>query len=149
MSEEYDVFKDSLLRYVGYSNEIGEAFRPVVRISAVRFSYLLEMIYFFADTFHKGFKAYGNPKDQESKTLGALKASSYTMLWQFLASIAIPAFAINRTVKLTGYLVRNSQFKSIVNKYIPTMIGLGLIPVLPYVLDPLVDDVMNKALKTV
>ena len=32
-SSEYNVFRDSPLRYVGYANEIGESFRHVVRIA--------------------------------------------------------------------------------------------------------------------
>jgi fission process protein 1 len=142
--DHYDVFKDSKLRYVGYSNEIGEAFRPIVPISVVRFSYLLEMVYFISDTLHKGVHAYTHGEGG-SKTMHALRASSYTMLWQFLASVAVPAFAINRCVKFSGYILRNSKMVS-VKKVAPTLIGLWLIPLLPYVLDPFVDGVMNKVL---
>jgi hypothetical protein len=58
--QEYDIFKDSPIRYLGYSNEIGEAFRPLISRRLVAFSYLIEIIYFFSDTFHKGHKAYTN-----------------------------------------------------------------------------------------
>jgi fission process protein 1 len=144
--EDYDLFKDSFIRYFGYSNELGEAFRPLVRISAVRFSYLIELIYFFADTLHKGHKAYINPKDVGNKTVEAIKASGYTLVWQLFASVAIPAFAINRIVKFTGYLVQRGALKPNTVKYLPTFIGLCVIPILPYVLDPLVDKVMSNAI---
>ena len=31
-AEEYNVFRDSALRYMGYANEIGESFRYQVRV---------------------------------------------------------------------------------------------------------------------
>jgi fission process protein 1 len=140
-TQDYDIFKDSLLRYCGYANELGEAFRPIVHVSAVRFSYLIELLYFFSDTFHKGAKAY--QKEDYNKTKEAIKAGTYTLVWQCLASVVIPAFVINRSVKLTGYLVNKTGIR---NKYIPTLIGLSMIPILPYSLDPAVDKFMSKTL---
>ena len=145
VEEEYDIFKHSALRYLGYSNEIGEAFRPIVPRYIVNWSYLVEIIYFFSDTFHKGHKAYVNPKDEDTRVFGVIKASSYTLVWQFFASVALPAFMINRVIKGLGYVLNKSSMSGGV-KYIPTMIGLCLIPVLPIVLDPLVDKVMINTL---
>jgi hypothetical protein len=42
-AEEYNVFRDSALRYMGYANEIGESFRYQVR--AIHFRETLVLIF--------------------------------------------------------------------------------------------------------
>jgi hypothetical protein len=37
--QSYDIFKDSLVRYLGYANELGESFRPLVHRYWVNASY--------------------------------------------------------------------------------------------------------------
>jgi hypothetical protein len=37
-AEEYDVFKHSHLRYLGYANELGESFRPVHIVRSTLYS---------------------------------------------------------------------------------------------------------------
>merc|ERR1719434_410281 len=54
--EEYDIWRDSLLRYLGYSNELGEALRPVFP-AAYLASYCLAFAYVFADSADKGSRA--------------------------------------------------------------------------------------------
>jgi fission process protein 1 len=141
---EYDIFKDSALRYVGYSNEIGEAFRPIIPLRIVAYSYLIEFAYFISDTIHKGHIAYHDYKHQDNVLTHISKASAYTMVWQCFASVLLPAFTINRVVKLMGYISKNYMKNNILIKYSPTIIGLTVIPILPLVLDPIVDQAMNK-----
>lgn len=45
-------------RFLGYANEVGEAFRSLVPKSIVWFSYALSSGYVLADTVHKGIKVY-------------------------------------------------------------------------------------------
>lgn len=45
-------------RFLGYANEVGEAFRSLVPKSIVWFSYALSSGYVLADTVHKGVKVY-------------------------------------------------------------------------------------------
>jgi fission process protein 1 len=141
---EYDIFKDSVLRYLGYSNEIGEAFRPIISTKIVTYSYLLEFVYFISDTVHKGHKAYIDNKNKEDVMRHISKASIYTMVWQCFASVILPAFTINRIVKLFGYLSRNYSNNRFIVKYFPTFIGLTVIPILPGILDPIVNKAMEK-----
>ena len=145
--KEYDIFKDSLLRYVGYSNEIGEAFRPIVPRFIVNYSYVIEFGYFIGDIFHKGHKAYHINKHDDNVYLKVSKAGAYTIVWQFFASALIPALAINRIVWMMGKLTNRYSKNINVKKYIPTMIGLIVIPVMPLVLDPFVDKIMKKSLE--
>lgn len=44
--------------FLGYANEVGEAFRSLVPKSVVWFSYVVASGYVLADTVHKGAKVY-------------------------------------------------------------------------------------------
>ena len=59
---EVDIYRDTLLRYAGYANEVGEAFRPLVPGWCVPASYGVAITYVFADTLDKTKKAYGGGK---------------------------------------------------------------------------------------
>jgi fission process protein 1 len=146
IEKEYDIFKDSELRYIGYSNEIGEAFRPIIPSRIVTYSYILEFVYFISDTIHKGHKAYIENKHDKDVIKHISKASIYTITWQCFASVILPAFTINRLVKLFGYLTRHYSKNRYIISYFPTFIGLSIIPVLPGILDPIVDKVMEETL---
>lgn len=50
----YDIYKDSLVRFLGYSNEVGEAFRPLIPRAIVNLSYGIAIAYSLADTIDKG-----------------------------------------------------------------------------------------------
>jgi fission process protein 1 len=143
---EYDIFKDSALRYLGYSNEIGEAFRPIIPLRIVAYSYIIEFSYFISDTIHKGHKAYQDYKHHDDVIRHISKASFYTVIWQCFASVVLPAFTINRIVKLIGYISKHFTKNQLMIKYSPTIIGLIVIPILPIVLDPIVDKAMEKIL---
>ena len=55
--QPYDPLRDGPLRYMGYCNEVGEAFRPLVNVNWVRLSYVGSFGYVFADTYDKVNKA--------------------------------------------------------------------------------------------
>lgn len=44
--------------FVGYSNEVGEAFRSIIGGKWVAFTYAIATIYVLADTTHKGVNCY-------------------------------------------------------------------------------------------
>ena len=92
---ETDIFRDSLLRYCGYANEVGEAFRPLVPVAVVYVSYVIAITYILADTVDKGKKG----ADNGGLLTGGLGAID-TFCWQMLASVLFPSFIINRVVLL-------------------------------------------------
>lgn len=95
---EVDIYRDSPLRYLGYANECGEAFRPLVPVEVVFFTYFAAISYVLADTVDKGKKGAAVPGDDSAlrATFGAVD----TFLWQMLASVLFPSFIINRLVTL-------------------------------------------------
>ena len=146
--KEYDIYKDSYLRYLGYSNEFGEAFRKVTSRGFVRFTYLLEFGYFAADTFHKGHKAYHDPNCTDNKYYHVIKHSSYTILWQFFATCLIPALAINLVVGRVHNILTQRKFSQSVIRYTPLSIGLLMIPLFNIYIDPVVGDALDHLFDT-
>ena len=171
--KEVDFYRDTPLRYAGYLNEIGEAFRPVVAGSIVTFSYVLAITYVFADAISKG-----TASDKLNKALKGcgLAAVIDTLAFQFLASIIFPGFIINRWVTLSGYLtftkfqiptlvaeklaVSSDQvvfqlpFLGDITPYsvgqsIPTALGLILIPLIVAPLDALTETILDTAVRPV
>jgi mitochondrial fission process protein 1 len=141
--KEYDIYKDSYLRYLGYSNEIGEAFRKVTSRSFVIFTYVVEFGYFIGDTIHKGHKAYNDPTKVDNKGLHVIKQSSYTILWQFFATCLIPPLCINIVVGRTHNMLVNRNFNPKLIRYLPLSIGLAMIPLFNIYVDPVVGDVLD------
>lgn len=45
------------IKFLGYANEVGEAFRSIVPLSVVRLSYVISIGYVIADAFDKSKKA--------------------------------------------------------------------------------------------
>ena len=144
--KEYDIFKDSALRYLGYSNEIGEALRKIIPLKYVAFSYLIEVIYFFADAFHKGYKAYNDPGASDNIYMHVFKHSGKALCWQFFATVVIPPLIINRGVHLSYLFTKRYCNNQKVIRVVPALIGFSLIPVMPFTVDPMVDKLMDKYL---
>jgi len=104
LEEEFDIYRDSLLRYAGYLNEIGEAFRPLIPSIFVTLSYVLALTYVFADGVSKGIVSGnltpdtpGEERNFFNSQLGCTVAGVVdTLSFQLMASIAFPGFIINR-----------------------------------------------------
>jgi fission process protein 1 len=141
--KEYDIYKDSYLRFLGYSNEIGEAFRKITSKNFVAFTYILEFAYFAGDTLHKGHKAYHDPKSADNKYYYVIKHSGYTVLWQFFATCLIPALAINIVVGRVHNILTYKKFSQKTIRYTPLSIGLLMIPLFNIYIDPIVGDSLD------
>ena len=104
-TKEVDIYRDTLLRYAGYANEVGEAFRALVPVNFVYASYGVASAYVLADTFDKSSKA----KKQLGNTEGAMTkvgvAAFDTLVWQALASVIIPGLLSSylHSVKMTKF----------------------------------------------
>lgn len=57
-NKELDIFRDTAIRYCGYSNEVGESFRPLIPKSIVHLSYAIAIVYVIGDCVHKTNKTY-------------------------------------------------------------------------------------------
>ena len=79
-----DRLRTGLIRYAGYANEVGEAFRPLVPRAAVNASYVAASGYVVADA---AWRANTLPTSSpRSPTVEVVD----TLIWQGLASVIIP-----------------------------------------------------------
>ncbi|XP_018334786.1 mitochondrial fission process protein 1 isoform X2 [Agrilus planipennis] len=56
--KENDPYRDTPIRYLGYANEVGEAFRGFIGSRLVHYSYAVASLYMLADTVDKLTKTY-------------------------------------------------------------------------------------------
>jgi fission process protein 1 len=80
-----DVWRDSLVRYLGYANEVGESFRPVAP-RLVLPSYVVAFGYVAGDTLDKAVKAHRRATDEgvpaRKRAVAVANATVDTLLWQ-------------------------------------------------------------------
>lgn len=57
-NKQVDIFRDTAVRYCGYSNEVGESFRPLIPKGIVHASYAIAIVYVIGDCVDKTIKTY-------------------------------------------------------------------------------------------
>ncbi|XP_034942956.1 mitochondrial fission process protein 1 [Chelonus insularis] len=140
---DVDIFRDTPVRYLGYTNEVGEAFRSIVPKSVVWISYIIASSYVVADAIHKGKKEYTKIGD-ENKNKRVFLSTSDTLIWQSFASVIIPGLVINRICASVNFLRKQVPHGAMRSPWISTVIGLASIPLIIHPIDSGVDNVMDK-----
>jgi len=133
---EPNLFRDSLLRYAGYANEVGEAFRYQFP-RAVLPSYVIAGTYCGADAFYAGYRHYQRQEPYILPTVDAL-------LWQGLASVALPGATINTIVKTSRWAVARLAWEGLARQWTPTAVGLASIPMIIKPIDEGVDLLLDN-----
>ncbi|XDA85522.1 hypothetical protein R6Z07F_015299 [Ovis aries] len=137
---ERDLFRDTWVRYLGYANEVGEAFRSLVPAAVVWLSYGVSSSYVLADAIDKGKKARDVPGPEAGRSSRVTVAVVDTFVWQALASVAIPGFTINRVCAASLYILSSAtRWPLAVRKWTTTALGLLAIPVIIHPIDSLQD----------
>ncbi|KAG7810895.1 hypothetical protein KL921_002523 [Ogataea angusta] len=146
-------------RYVAYTSDIGESFRPVVNQNFVRFCYGISWSYVLGDVSLEAWKAKMRQEGRYTPGLlpwhklpeaDPIAAASYTgMDWkwvgiqrgvfQSIASMGLPAFTIHSAVRYSSLLFKNTSNKTL-KTYGPVGIGLAVVPLLPYLFDEPVEN---------
>ncbi|KAI0723023.1 mitochondrial 18 KDa protein-domain-containing protein [Earliella scabrosa] len=136
-------------RYIAYTSDVGEAFRPVVHPAVVTAAYGISWLYLASDVGYETYKAHRRgptPLEaahfSEPTRLGmvAVKRS----VFQSVASMALPAFTIHTAVRQAKKAFANAQNPR-VRTWAPTATGLAIIPILPYLFDKPVEHVTDIA----
>ncbi|KAL0485790.1 mitochondrial fission protein [Acrasis kona] len=154
-----DVLEDSKLRYAAYANRIrtalvassrylaytsdfGEAFRPVVHKNFVRAAYGISWVYVAGDV------AVETMRERERGSDNNIVARTFTKraLFQSTASMILPMFFVHQTVHVAAAVMK--KFGG-TNRWIPTIAGLAVIPALPYLFDHPVEYALDKTFDTV
>ncbi|KAF9196940.1 hypothetical protein BGZ50_004527 [Haplosporangium sp. Z 11] len=120
-------------RYLAYSSDVGEAFRPVTA------PFFVNAMYGGFDVAYEGYKAKiaGAPNDAVGMTV--LKRG----IFQGLASLVAPAITIHTVVHQSGRLFKNSA-NATLRKWGPTAIGLCVVPALPVMFDHPIETAVDK-----
>jgi fission process protein 1 len=151
-TNEVDIFRDTPVRFLGYANEVGEAFRSLVSKTIVHGSYAVAFGYVFMDVIDKARKTLRieNEKRSISPYNQTSKVGVDCFVWQTFASVLIPGFTINR-ICFTSLLLLNKVNKNNLrfNKILTTAIGLGSIPIIIHPIDHFCHQVMDKTLRPV
>lgn len=149
-------------RYVAYTSDIGESFRPVAHPGLVKFGYGISWAYILGDVSYASWivkmKSEGryypalkpwdpspvaNPfeaKQFAEENEHRLVETDWRLvglkrgIFQTLASMGLPAFTIHSSVRYSSYFFKNSKVPAL-RTYGPVGVGLAIVPLLPYVFD--------------
>ncbi|KAJ6539063.1 mitochondrial 18 KDa protein-domain-containing protein [Mycena capillaripes] len=135
-------------RYIAYTSDIGEAFRPVVPPYIVSAAYAISWLYLAGDVSYESYKAQRlgpTPLEaahfSEPVRIGLVAVERAT--FQSLASMALPALTIHTAVKQAKKAfdkAKNPRLRT----WGPTVTGLAIVPVLPYLFDHPVEHVTDR-----
>jgi len=159
-------------RYVAYTSDIGESFRPVAHPNIVRAAYGISWLYILGDVSHEGYRAYWhnqrvlNPSielsERQGKVTGLPSVETDTTklpgtvspledyrtvmvqrgLFQSLASMGLPAFTIHSVVRYSGRALKDAKNKT-VRTWGPIGLGLAVVPFLPTLFDEPVENAVE------
>lgn len=142
-------------RYVAYTSDIGESFRPVAHPYLIRGAYGVSWMYLMGDVGYEGYKAYLHNKETRTgvKTVPSVDALQTRLggeemsvtataghvpgiqdyravmaqraIFQGLASMGLPAFTIHSIVKYSGRYLRNAK-NTRIRSYGPIGVSLSI-----------------------
>ena len=137
-----DPYRETSLRYMGYANELGEAFTSYLPEWGLPASYCVAASYVIFDTIDKGQKAY-DAAEEGDKVIDTLRMSTETLTWQLLASVFWPGSIIRVIVSMATHMSHDESHM------IPTIVGLAAIPAIVKPIDSTVDTMMETSLSKV
>ena len=142
-----DPYRETSLRYMGYANELGEAFTSYLPEWGLPASYCVAASYVMFDTIDKGQKAF-DAAEEEDKLTDTLRISTETLTWQMLASVFWPGSIIRVIVNASATMISNSHLDDELH-FLPTLIGLMAIPAIVKPIDTTVDKLMESSISKV
>ncbi|GAA5890052.1 hypothetical protein JCM6882_009212 [Rhodosporidiobolus microsporus] len=134
-------------RYLAYSSDVGESFRPVVAPRAVTAAYGISWLYVGGDVAYEGYKASLKGKEfapeQLQQVVGLTVAKR--AIFQATASMLLPSLTIHSIVKYSALAIKKQGIQNTrVRQWLPSALGLGFIPALPFLFDEPVEHVVDQ-----
>ncbi|PRP79012.1 hypothetical protein PROFUN_13254 [Planoprotostelium fungivorum] len=126
-------------RYLAFTSDVGEAFRPLVKPGIVKAAYGISWLYVIGDVSWEGHKAWKIQQDPTTVAGMMLKRA----VFQGVASMALPALTIHSVVKYSGKLFSRSAHPNL-RVWGPTVAGLATVPALPFMFDHPVERVVDE-----
>ncbi|CAJ2512412.1 Uu.00g054270.m01.CDS01 [Anthostomella pinea] len=166
----------SAQRYVAYTSDIGESFRPVAHPWLIRGAYGISWAYILGDVSYEGYKAYWHnqrimnphvelsekaqkmtgltapaPADAKPGAVSPLEDYRTVMvqrgLFQSIASMGLPAFTIHSVVRYSGRALKDAKNKTL-RTWGPIGLGLAVVPFLPTLFDKPVENAVEWVFHT-
>ncbi|KAG2197403.1 hypothetical protein INT47_005656 [Mucor saturninus] len=131
-------------RYLAYTSDVGEAFRPIVPPAVVTAAYGISWLYLGLDVGYEGYKSVHAGKENTVVATTMVKRG----IFQSLASMAFPMMTIHSIVKYSAYGFKNVKNVK-VKAWGPTLLGLGIVPFLPYIFDEPIEHIVDKVFKPI
>jgi len=125
------------VRYLAFTSDVGEAFRPVVPVQLVNLTYAIAIGYCVADVAYVGYHESKKQEPQVTRTVAERTA------FQALASVILPFLIIHTQVHVFHKLLHARG--GALAKFGPTVAGLALIPLLPKICDEPVEHAIEAA----
>ena len=156
-------------RYVAYTSDIGESFRPVGHPYLVKLGYGVSWAYILTDCTYQAWKVKMKSEGRytpglkpwsEAPPASSTAAAAFKQLtplavdndwrlvflkngvFQALASMALPAFTIHSTVRYSSYFFKNTSIHAL-KTWGPVGCGLAVVPLLPYIFDKPVEHTID------
>lgn len=139
-SPTFDPLRDGPLRYCGYANEMGEAFAAWLSAFGLTASYAVAVLYVLVDTYDKAAATHRQAQGLHSSTQLAHAADPAavrriitlltseravdTLIWQLLASVAIPGFVIHEVVYFVHLALLSGMHLDNLQQALPALVGL-------------------------
>lgn len=150
-------------RYLAYTSDVGEAFRPIVSPWVVRAAYGISWAYLGLDVSYEGYKAVkagqvkGKKELEKKRVLSPCEKDNSVVaamvvkrsVFQSLASMALPMVTIHSIVKYSAKGIFQNVKNARVKAWGPTFMGLGIVPFLPYLFDHPVEQAVDKAFEPI
>mmetsp|Transcript_40276 Transcript_40276/g.96533 ORF Transcript_40276/g.96533 Transcript_40276/m.96533 type:complete len:201 (+) Transcript_40276:22-624(+) len=130
-------------RYLAYSSDVGEAFRPVLDPIWVKASYGIAWAYIVGDVSWHAWES--SRRGRSNNEVAEVVARTTT--FQVLGSLMLPMMIIHTGVHGAQKLVPRLTRSVSVRKYAPTAFGLSMIPAMPLVDHP-VEGLVDAAFDT-
>ncbi|RCI17264.1 hypothetical protein L249_2859 [Ophiocordyceps polyrhachis-furcata BCC 54312] len=158
-------------RYVAYTSDIGESFRPVAHWKVVRAAYGISWLYIGGDVSYEGYKAYWqNQRIRDPQLQLTARQEQMTGLpaqgapdaipgvvaplddwrtvmvqrgvFQSIASMGLPAFTIHSVVRYSGTAMKGVK-NARIRTWAPIGLGLAVVPFLPQLFDEPVEKAVE------
>mmetsp|Transcript_11795 Transcript_11795/g.16466 ORF Transcript_11795/g.16466 Transcript_11795/m.16466 type:complete len:411 (+) Transcript_11795:301-1533(+) len=156
--DQVDLFRETPLRYLGYANEVGEAFRVFIGPGGVLGSYMVASGYVVSDSVYQGIKKAKEQPDEVPENIRnarVIAAGMESLVWQSFASVILPGFTINRSVALAHFFLLHlyksplwdgvsPDITTRVDHWGPTLFGLAVIPLIVRPIDSSVEKAFQK-----
>ncbi|GAA5949028.1 hypothetical protein JCM3765_003987 [Sporobolomyces pararoseus] len=133
-------------RYLAYSSDVGESFRPVVNPRVVQGAYGISWLYVGGDVAYEGYKAKLRAEEYCPEALAQVVGltTAKRAIFQATASMLLPSLTIHSIVKYSAKYIKKRGIQNVrIRQWGPSALGLGFIPALPFLFDEPVEHVVD------